>query len=217
MELVTSLIGPHNLANCLLAGACALAIGVDPRAVARGWMATAGAPGRLEPVTRPGGAPLVLVDYAHTPQAVEQVLASLRPVVPGRIVTVVGCGGDRDAGKRPLMARAAQEGSDVVVLTSDNPRTEDPEAILDQMEDGLAPGTTVSRTVTPGVGFSCLRVTDRRAAIQAAVGAAGDGDLVLLAGKGHEPYQEIDGVRHPFDDRIEAAAALAAWVGDGTR
>jgi UDP-N-acetylmuramyl-tripeptide synthetase len=197
LALRTRLLGPHNLANCLLAAGCALALGIDLEAIAEGLTDTIGAPGRLERVERADGVgPLVLVDYAHTPQAIVDVLAALRPLVTGRLLIVFGCGGDRDAGKRPHMGRAAAA-ADLAILTSDNPRTEDPEAILDQVEPGLAE-------------VEHLRIADRAAAISAAVRMADAGDVVLLAGKGHEPYQEIDGERLPFDDRLVAAAALEA-------
>jgi UDP-N-acetylmuramoyl-L-alanyl-D-glutamate--2,6-diaminopimelate ligase len=204
LRLRTRLLGPHNLANCLLAGAAALAAGVPGEAVERGWAETRGAPGRLERVERADGrGPLVLVDYAHSPDALEKVLAALRPLLPpgGRIVTLFGCGGDRDAGKRPLMARAAALGSDELVLTSDNPRGEDPEAILDAAQAGLAGGSV-----------PWTRISDRAEAIRFAVGRGGSLDLVLLAGKGHEDYQEIRGVRHPFEDREEGRTALVAWT-----
>ena len=195
IRLRSRLLGPHNLANSLLAAACALAVGIDVEAVEAGLAATAGAPGRLERVERSDGrGPLILVDYAHTPQAIDHVLAALRPLVPGRLVIVFGCGGDRDRGKRPQMGAAAAA-ADLAILTSDNPRSEDPEAILDAVEPGLA-------------GAQYQRVANRASAIAAAVQQAGPGDVVLLAGKGHEPYQEIDGVQHPFDDRRVAAEAL---------
>jgi UDP-N-acetylmuramoyl-L-alanyl-D-glutamate--2,6-diaminopimelate ligase len=197
LPLRSRLLGPHNLANSLLAAGCALAVGVDLAAIAAGLAQTTGAPGRLERVERRDGrGPLVLVDYAHTPRAIDHVLSALRPLVTGRLVIVFGCGGDRDRGKRPSMGTAAAA-ADLAILTSDNPRTEDPEAILDAVEPAL---------VAAGAGY--LRITDRAQAIVAAVGAAGDDDVILLAGKGHEPYQEIHGVRHPFDDRVQAKKAL---------
>jgi len=142
--------------------------------------------------------PLVVVDYAHTPDALEQALASLRAHTAGRLVCVFGCGGERDRGKRPQMAAAAEQGADAVVVTDDNPRGEDGDAIVADILAGFrdAAAVTVER--------------DRAAAIGRAVGIAGPGDIVLVAGKGHEPYQEIDGVRHPFDDRDVAQRALEA-------
>jgi len=195
VNLRSRLLGPHNLANSLLAAGCALAVGVDPEAIEEGLAATAGAPGRLERVERSDDrGPLVLVDYAHSPRAIRDVVAALRPLVTGRLLIVFGCGGDRDRGKRPHMGAAAAA-ADLAILTSDNPRTEDPEAILDEVEPGLA-------------GTEYRRVADRGSAIATAVQLASDDDVVLLAGKGHEPYQEIGGVRHPFDDRMVAAEAL---------
>ena len=197
LPLRSRLLGPHNLANSLLAAGCAVAAGIDLTAIEAGLAATAGAPGRLERVERADGrGPLVLVDYAHSPQAITDVLSALRPLVTGRLIIVFGCGGDRDRGKRPQMGSAATA-ADLAILTSDNPRTEDPEAILDAVEPALL-----------AAGASYRRITDRAEAIAAAVGAATDDDVVLLAGKGHEPYQEISGVRHPFDDRVQASQAL---------
>jgi len=132
-----------------------------------------------------------VVDYAHTPDALDKVLSTLCDLRRGssKIITVVGCGGDRDKLKRPKMAAIAMQHSDEVILTSDNPRSEDPEAILNDMEAGIAAGQG-----------SHLRITDRKAAIRTACKLAGAGDIVLVAGKGHEKYQEIKGVRYPFDD-----------------
>jgi UDP-N-acetylmuramoyl-L-alanyl-D-glutamate--2,6-diaminopimelate ligase len=160
------------------------------------------APGRFEPVTVPGQGIIGLVDYAHTPDALENVLQTLQQTRrPGqRIITVVGCGGNRDAAKRPIMARLAAQLSDEVVMTADNPRDEDPLEILRQMQAGL----------TPPADAHTQTIADRRAAIRAAVALAQPGDLVLLAGKGHETYQEIKGVKAHFDDREELRAALTA-------
>lgn len=142
-----------------------------------------------------------IVDYAHTPDALVNVLDTIREIVgaEGRIITVVGCGGDRDHGKRPMMAHEAAIRSNQLFLTSDNPRTENPDSIIAQMKEGL----------TPEQLRSTLCIADRREAIRAAIQSAGNGGVVLVAGKGHEPYQEINGVRHHFDDREEVAAALA--------
>jgi len=141
----------------------------------------------------------VVVDYAHTPDALTHVLAALRPLVQGRIWTVFGCGGDRDQGKRPLMGRAAAEGSDRLVVTSDNPRGEDPDAIVAEILPGVAE-----------VGTAHDVVVDRREAIFSAVERAGDEDLVLIAGKGHEREQVVGGRRLPFSDRKVAVEALRA-------
>jgi UDP-N-acetylmuramoyl-L-alanyl-D-glutamate--2,6-diaminopimelate ligase len=181
----TQLPGAFNVANAALAVALLAAAGVDPQAAADGVAALPGVPGRMERVD--AGQPfLALVDYAHTPEAVTTLLRAVRDVTPGRVLVVLGCGGDRDAAKRPLMGRAAAEGADLAVLTSDNPRDEDPLAILRAMAAG-APGALVE--------------PDRRAAIAAAVAAARPGDAVVVAGKGHETGQEVAGVVTPFDDR----------------
>ena len=208
--------GRHNVANALQAVAAAWAVAeslepgrATPAALAAALASAPPVPGRLEPVAPPAGgdsdgSPAVLVDYAHTPDALERVLGSLRPVTPGRLVCVYGCGGDRDRTKRPRMTAAALAGADAAVLTSDNPRTEDPQRILDDAAAG-----------TPAADRPRLRVVaDRRAAIGAAIASAAPGDTVLIAGKGHEDYQLVgDGAggvtRLHFDDREEAAAALA--------
>ena len=147
------------------------------------------------------GRPLVVVDYAHTPDALDKVLTALRPHVgaEGRLVCVFGCGGDRDRGKRPEMAAVAERLADQVVVTDDNPRTEDPAAIVADIRAGFAQPEQVS--------FAGRR----EVAIAQAVAAATAQDIVVLAGKGHEPYQEIAGVRHPFSDLDQAERALTAW------
>jgi UDP-N-acetylmuramoyl-L-alanyl-D-glutamate--2,6-diaminopimelate ligase len=154
-------------------------------------------PGRLERVGS-GRGPLVVVDYAHTPDALEKALAALRPAVAAgqRLLCVFGCGGERDPGKRPIMGEVAARLADHVIVTSDNPRGEDPRAIVDQ--------------VLAGAGPRAEAILDRQVAIFTAVHQARPGDVVLVAGKGHEMYQEIAGVRHPFSDREVAVAALEA-------
>jgi UDP-N-acetylmuramyl-tripeptide synthetase len=160
--------------------------------------------GRMQ---RLGGSdrPLVIVDYAHTPDALEKVLLALRPAVtpPGELISVFGCGGDRDPGKRPEMGHVAARLADRVVVTSDNPRSEDPAAIANAVARGVRDAGNRRWTIE----------IDRREAIQHAIRAAKAGDVVLIAGKGHETYQERDGVRSPFSDADEAAAALSAWSG----
>lgn len=198
LKVESTLVGRHNLYNLMAAISACLAIGISVPAIEEGVRHPTYIPGRLEPVHR--GQPFtVFVDYAHTPDGVKQVLGTLQEVKHRKVLCVVGCGGDRDRKKRPLMASLAQENSDLVVLTSDNPRSEEPEAILDEMEAGM-----VGRA-----GASFLRYVDRREAIRAALQAANAGDIVLIAGKGHETYQEIKGVRHPFDDRIVVVEELA--------
>ena len=178
------LAGAFNTANALTAIACLVTAGVPVEAAVRGVAACPGVPGRMEPVD--AGQPfLALVDYAHTPDAVSRLVAAARGLTSGRVIVVLGCGGDRDRAKRPLMGAAAAE-ADVAVLTSDNPRSEDPLEILAEMAAG-APGA--------------LCEPDRRAAIALAVQAAQPGDVVVVAGKGHETGQEIGGVVTPFDDR----------------
>jgi UDP-N-acetylmuramoyl-L-alanyl-D-glutamate--2,6-diaminopimelate ligase len=196
LALVTPLVGAYNLSNALVALALTLAVGIEPDAILRGLATSRGAPGRLERVGVTG--PAVYVDYAHTPDAVARALEALRPTCRGRLIVVLGCGGDRDPSKRPLMGRAASEGADLFYATSDNPRTEDPEAIVDQM---LA-GVPASRTV--------VREVDRRRAIAHAISRADPDDTILVAGKGHEDYQVLGTEKIHFDDREEAARALRA-------
>lgn len=181
-----TLPGSFNVANAMAALAALVTIGLDGEQAAAGISSAAGIPGRLEPVVA-GQDFVALVDYAHTPDAVERVLAALRPLTTGRLVVVLGAGGDRDAGKRPAMARAAVRGSDLAVFTSDNPRSEDPVAILAQMTDDLLGAFVVE--------------PDRAAAIALAARDLGVGDTLLVAGKGHETGQEVAGVVFPFDDR----------------
>ena len=188
------LLGLHNLDNALLAIALAVESGVDPIALAY-YMRRLSAPvGRLEPV-EVGQKFLALVDYAHTPDAVSRALSTARTLTSGRVIAVLGCGGDRDKSKRPIMGRALREGADLAVFTSDNPRSEDPELILNEMVDGVE---SEKQIIEP----------DRRAAIATAVLEAEPGDCVIVLGKGHERGQEISGVKHPFDDRIELARAI---------
>ena len=184
--------GSFNVSNALGALAALVLSGVDAQAAVDGVAALDGVPGRLERVD--AGQPfLAVVDYAHTPDAVATLLAAVRAVTPGRVLVVLGCGGDRDAAKRPLMGRAAVEGADVAVLTSDNPRSEDPDEILRQMA-AEAPQAQVE--------------PDRRAAIRLAVSQARAGDAVVVAGKGHETGQEVAGVVTPFDDRVVLRVAI---------
>jgi UDP-N-acetylmuramoyl-L-alanyl-D-glutamate--2,6-diaminopimelate ligase len=191
--------GAFNVANAAVALACLDAVGV-PAAVAAEGFATVAVPGRMQRVD--AGQPfLAVVDYAHKPGAVAALLDALRPQVPGRLIVVLGCGGDRDRGKRPMMGATAAARADLLVVTDDNPRTEDPAAIRAEMLAG-ARGAPAAGEVR--------EIDDRRAAIAAAVGWARPGDAVVVAGKGHETGQEIRGVKHPFDDAAELAAALAS-------
>lgn len=189
-EWVLPIVGLHNLHNALGAVGAALAVGIPWAAIGKGLTGFSGVPGRLERVPNPRGV-AVFVDYAHSDDALSHVLSALRALSPRRILTVFGCGGDRDAGKRPLMGRAAALGSDLCIVTSDNPRSEVPEAII--------------RDILVGVGSAPYEVEpDRAAAIARVAALAQPGDAVLIAGKGHETYQEVGGVRLPFDDRAIA-------------
>ncbi len=204
VEVSTPLAGRFNAANALAALAMLATGGVDPQLAAQGIAALRGVPGRLEPVD--AGQPFAaLVDYAHTPEAVATMLSTLRDTLPGsgRLLVVLGCGGDRDAGKRPLMGAAAARLADVAVLTSDNPRSEDPQEILDQVVAG-------AQSVAAQQRGEVLVQIDRAAAIGLAVSRARPGDVLVVAGKGHEQGQEIAGVVHPFDDRTALRAELAA-------
>jgi UDP-N-acetylmuramoyl-L-alanyl-D-glutamate--2,6-diaminopimelate ligase len=202
VEVEIQLPGAFNVANALGALALLAEAGVPLEAAAAGIGALDGVPGRMQRVTV--GQPfLALVDYAHTPDAVDSLLAALRPLTDGAVIAVLGCGGDRDRGKRPLMGAAVARGADVAVLTSDNPRSEDPLEILAAMRAG-ADG------VPPGERGEVVAEPDRAAAIALAVRRARPGDVVVVAGKGHERGQERDGVVTPFDDREQLRTALGA-------
>jgi len=194
LELKTPLIGRTNGQNLLLAATVCLALDVDPRAVAGGAAAFAGVPGRFQLITSPAAGFRVVVDYAHTDDALKHLLRSLRELTgAGRLITLFGCGGDRDPGKRMLMGRTAAGLSDQVVLTSDNPRTEDPLSIIAEVERGVREGAGPETGVTVE--------PDRRRAIAAALGLARVGDTVVVAGKGHEDYQILGHETVHFDDR----------------
>jgi len=191
-----ALPGDYNIANCLVALAVLDAVGVSPEQASRGLRHTQ-VPGRLEQINR-GQDFLALVDYAHKPGALHEVLRTLRRP-DGRLAIVFGAGGDRDPGKRAQMGRVAAELADLVVVTDDNPRSEDPAAIRREILSGTAEAAADTDVVEIG---------DRRAAIDHAVAWASAGDVVLIAGKGHETGQTRNGQTHPFDDRVELAAAL---------
>ncbi len=200
VELRSPLTGPHNLENALGALTAGLLLGITLEEAAAGVEAVERVPGRLERVEESGGSgPVVLVDYAHSDDALDRVLSSLRPLTQGRLICVFGCGGDRDRGKRPLMAAAASRHAHRVVLTSDNPRTEDPLAILADAREGSPPG------------IDWVMEPDRARAIHRAILEAAEGDVILIAGKGHEDYQVVGTRRLPFDDRQEARVALRGW------
>lgn len=192
--------GVHNARNAACAVAAARQLDIAWKDISAGLEALSAVPGRFEPIE--AGQPFtVVIDYAHSPDGIDNVLRAARRVLPAgaTLRIVMGCGGDRDRAKRPLMGRAAGELADHVIVTSDNPRSEDQEAIIDEIVSGL---------VTTGVTYE--RILDRRDAIRAALVAARPCDVVVVAGKGHEPYQEVAGVRHPFSDRDVAVAELAA-------
>ncbi|MFO0646615.1 MAG: UDP-N-acetylmuramoyl-L-alanyl-D-glutamate--2,6-diaminopimelate ligase [Polyangiales bacterium] len=210
LTMRSPLAGAHNVEN-LLAALGILGAMDFPYARALDALSDAkGAPGRLERVTPTVGSARfdVLVDYAHTPDALERVIASVRATTPARVICLFGCGGDRDRAKRPLMGAAAARGADVVIVTSDNPRSEDPAEIARAAAEGVrGEGMSEAKGAHPAQGEFVVAL-DRREAIGLAVSIARDGDTVLIAGKGHETTQEVMGVRAPFDDRDEARAAL---------
>jgi UDP-N-acetylmuramoyl-L-alanyl-D-glutamate--2,6-diaminopimelate ligase len=208
LAFTSPLVGAPHVENVAAATATAWALGVDPEAIAAGIAATAPPPGRVERITGPGFT--VVVDYAHSPDALERLLDALRPLTPGALVTVFGCGGDRDAGKRPIMGEAAARRSDLVVVTSDNPRTEDPLRILADVEPGVRRGG-MAPLAAPAPGARGYVVEpDRRRAIALAVTLARPGDVVVVAGKGHEDYQIVGTTKHHFDDGEEVRRVLAA-------
>jgi UDP-N-acetylmuramoyl-L-alanyl-D-glutamate--2,6-diaminopimelate ligase len=185
-EVTLPLLGDFNVANALAAAATALSLGRPVAEVASRLSSAPQVPGRMERISDTPC--IVLRDYAHTPDALERALTSLRPLTNGRLIVVFGCGGDRDRGKRPIMGRIAAELSHLAIATSDNPRTEDPDAIIDDIEQGMG-------------GMPHLRISDRLAAIHAALNEGRSGDTILLAGKGHETYQVIGTEKIDFDER----------------
>jgi UDP-N-acetylmuramoyl-L-alanyl-D-glutamate--2,6-diaminopimelate ligase len=204
VEIATAIAlpGAFNISNALLALATLVSAGVDPRDAAAGIADVSVVPGRMEAVS--ARQPFVaLVDYAHTPEAVVTLLTTLRTTTKGRLIVVLGCGGDRDRAKRPLMGAAAARLADVAILTSDNPRSEEPAQIVAAMLEGAMGVAAAQR------GDVVVEL-DRRAAIAIAVERARAGDVVVVAGKGHEQGQEVAGVVHPFDDRAVLRAELAA-------
>lgn len=191
------LVGGFQASNVAVAVGLCVACGASPEEIIPGIAQLSGARGRLEPVGQTSSGAGVFVDYAHTPDAVRTALSALRPYASGRLIVVFGCGGDRDPGKRPEMGEAAADGADVVIVTDDNPRTEDAARIR---ADALAGVRTAHE------------IGDRAAAIASAISQAEAGDVVLIAGKGHETGQEINGVKHPFVDHDAAAAAIAGTM-----
>jgi len=197
LTLRSPLVGRPNACNILAAAATGVALDLPAEAITRGISDLARVPGRFQIVSGKSDDVRVVVDYAHTDDALRNLLETARPLATGRLITVFGCGGDRDRTKRPLMGAVAGRLSDLVVLTSDNPRSEEPDRIIDAIASGLAPAATPFVTEP-----------DRRAAIEHAVRVAQAGDLVLIAGKGHEKYQIVGDRTLPFDDVEVARAAL---------
>jgi UDP-N-acetylmuramoyl-L-alanyl-D-glutamate--2,6-diaminopimelate ligase len=216
-EIQSPMIGTINLVNILGASAVSVALGIETDAVADGVRRCPGAPGRLEAVEGPAGVK-VLVDYAHKPDALEAVLEALRALGPRRLLCVFGCGGDRDRGKRPIMGEIAGRLADTAILTSDNPRSEDPLRIIAEVEAGLLQcglGRIDEGVAALGtIGY--LVEPDRRAAIAMALRVAAAGDIVVIAGKGHEDYQLVAGRRLDFDDRA-VVREIAAEMGGAAR
>jgi len=216
VEVSSPLVGRHNVENMLCAAGAATALGMAPEAIAAGIASLAFVPGRLERVHGRGGR-FVYVDYSHTPDALENALTALRALSSGRIVCVLGCGGDRDRTKRPIMGAIAARLSDLAVVTSDNPRSEDPRAIIEEIlpgvrAQGLAEVDPEKLAAVPA-GKAFAAEPDRRRAIEAGIRAAQPGDMVLIAGKGHETYQVIGRRTIHFDDREEAARVLELLEG----
>lgn len=200
-EVWTRFIGDFNASNLLAVCAASELLGADRRNVLTILSGLTSVAGRLEVIRSEKGI-TGIVDYAHTPDALLNVISTINKVrdKKSRLITVVGAGGDRDRTKRPKMAFISAEGSNMLILTSDNPRTEDPEKILDDMESGIP----------SDMKEKLLRIADRREAIRTAYILASGGDVILVAGKGHEPYQEINGVKHHFDDREEMKKIFAS-------
>ena len=203
-EAFVPIVGEYNLANLLAVMAALLASGVSLTDLVEMVSALPAVPGRLQRLSRPG-VPTVIVDFAHTPDAVSKALQALRPSCSGRLIAIVGCGGNRDASKRPIMAQAAVRSANVCWFTSDNPRDEDPLIILKGMTDGLSEAERATVNV----------VVDRKQAIQHAVQSAHADDVVVILGKGHENYQEVNGQRHPHDDAVFAQQVLEALSDQG--
>ncbi len=199
LNINSKLYGAHNLSNLLAATATAISLGTSIDSIEKGLSGAEVIPGRLESLENTLGIK-VLVDYAHTPDALENVLRAARPLTSGNLILVFGCGGDRDRTKRPKMGLIGKELSDILLVTSDNPRTESPEKIIDDIEEGVLEGA--------GREKPYFRVSDRKEAILRAISVARKGDTVLIAGKGHEDYQILGTKKYPFDDRIIAGDAL---------
>jgi UDP-N-acetylmuramoyl-L-alanyl-D-glutamate--2,6-diaminopimelate ligase len=199
-EIRLSLPGRHSISNALAAAATAQALGIDTEHIRRGLERIESVPGRLQRVSSTDGEFAVFVDYAHTDDALVNVLAALRPLTRGRLICVFGCGGDRDRTKRPRMAKAVAEGADRAIVTSDNPRSEDPLSIINDICAGFTPAQRRRVEIQP----------DRKTAIERSIALAEKGDTILIAGKGHENYQIIGDTRRHFDDVEVACDCLRA-------
>ncbi len=212
VDVASPLLGEFNVENLLCAIGAAVALGLKPEIISAGLAACSGVPGRLEKIENERDA-VVLVDYAHTGDALRRAIEAMQGLAPQRILTIFGCGGDRDRSKRPIMAEVAARGSDIAIATSDNPRSEDPEQILKDVCSGLAKVHTrewSQSEAASGQGKGYVVIPDRRQAIQFAVSILRPGDLLLVAGKGHEDYQILNTGRIHFDDREELRNALRA-------
>ncbi len=219
-SFTSSLIGQHNVLNLLTAAGVGTALGMAPKQVLVGLEQIGQVPGRLERVQLPGISedeqPCLLVDYAHTPDALKNVLQTLQPLAVGRLICVFGCGGDRDQGKRPLMGTVAAEFANISIVTSDNPRSEEPATIIQEIAEGLRSAYIIEvgaeELFTENISSPCfVCIEDRKVAIHTACALAAPEDIVLLAGKGHEDYQIIGQKRIFFDDRFEAVNGLLRW------
>jgi UDP-N-acetylmuramoyl-L-alanyl-D-glutamate--2,6-diaminopimelate ligase len=202
LRVKSALVGRPNVYNILAAISTATALGLPFDAIERGVRQLEGVPGRFQVVSGAGDEVTVVVDYAHTDDALRNLLETARPLARGRLITVFGCGGDRDRTKRPLMGAVAGRLSDLILITSDNPRSEDPRRIIEEVQRGITADTRRDS------GQRLLAIVDRREAISKAIELARAGDLVLIAGKGHEKYQVVGGQVLPFDDVAVAREAL---------
>jgi UDP-N-acetylmuramoyl-L-alanyl-D-glutamate--2,6-diaminopimelate ligase len=210
IDIASPLLGDYNIENLLCAIGAAVALDLSPQAIAAGLADATGVPGRLELIKNDRDA-VILVDYAHTGDALRRVIEAMQALAPQRILTIFGCGGDRDRSKRPVMAEVAARGSDIAIATSDNPRSEDPEQILNDVRCGLVKvheREWSQHDAAIGRGKGYVVIPDRREAIQFAVSILRPGDLLLIAGKGHEDYQILNTGRIHFDDREEVRTAL---------
>jgi UDP-N-acetylmuramoyl-L-alanyl-D-glutamate--2,6-diaminopimelate ligase len=217
IQVQSKLIGEFNLENILAAMAVGIALKIRPQVISLGLSLCERVPGRLERLDLFVGQPYVFVDYAHTDHALDNVLSAVRPLVAGRLIVVFGAGGDRDQGKRPLMGAAVLRHADLAVVTSDNPRGEDPQEIIDQILMGMVTDGSkpVAANDPAGQARGYVVVVDRAAAIEMAVQMAHPKDMILIAGKGHEDYQIIGSRRLDFDDRVVATRALTQKYGEG--